>query len=116
MTHSALSLRDAHIELEAIVKEVANLLFVAAEDVTDVYGDLYPATSEMWAKRSDLSTGDSHIITPYAYRFAEELVVRLIYGDEVGITYVGDRVLDGHSELDGDVGTPETCDDGRADR
>lgn len=108
MTHTTQSLRDAHLEMEAIVKEFADLLFVAADDVVEEYGDDQPVSLDVWQRESELAlTRMSHQSTPYARRLAEALVIRLLHGEEVGLEYIGDRVLDGHSELSPDESSEE---------
>ncbi|MDF2920506.1 MAG: hypothetical protein K0S70_4724 [Microbacterium sp.] len=79
------SLQGAHQAIEAIVLEVASLLTVAAIDVQDVYDD---DTLIGTFSVEEPGVHGSHRDLPIARRFAQELVTRILYSDEIVLDWV----------------------------
>lgn len=82
------TLAESHEAIEKIAHEVSSLLYVAAVDVQDVYGN---AHSNEQALISLFGEGGSHPPTPLSNQFARMLVERLLHSDEVLLEWVGEE-------------------------
>ncbi|MDF2991876.1 MAG: hypothetical protein K0S37_2390 [Microbacterium sp.] len=85
------SLQEAHEAIESIVLEVASLLTVAAIDVQDRYDD--DTLIDTFAV-SESGGRSSHRDLPIARRFAEMLVARILYSDEIVLEWAPAPVVD----------------------